>query len=86
MRWATARKGHPISPRFGRDGARALRPSQGDAILAVLVGCDLRRAEVVTLRIEDVQLRADHWVTADLIGKVGGPASAGKVTCPIQSV
>jgi hypothetical protein len=45
--------------------------SRSDAILAVLVGCDLRRAEVVTLRIEDVQLRADHWVTADLIGKVG---------------
>jgi hypothetical protein len=29
---------------------------------SVLLGCGLRRAEIVGPRIEDVQLREDHWV------------------------
>jgi site-specific recombinase XerC len=48
-----------------------LRTHRNKATLAVLVGCGLRRAEIVTLRVEDVQLREDHWVIADLIGKGG---------------
>src|SRR5439155_17005011 len=39
------------------------------AVLAILLGCGLRRAEVVELKISDLQLREDHWVIADLIGK-----------------
>lgn len=39
------------------------------AILAVLIGCGLRRAEVVGLRYDDLQIREEHWVVADLIGK-----------------
>ena len=31
----------------------------------------LRRAEVTTLRLEDLQLREGHWVIADLRGKGG---------------
>jgi site-specific recombinase XerD len=41
------------------------------ALLALLVGCGLRRAEVTALRLEDFQLREGHWVIADLRGKGG---------------
>ena len=38
-------------------------------ILALLIGCGLRRAELVGLGLEDFQVREEHWVIADLIGK-----------------
>jgi site-specific recombinase XerC len=38
------------------------------AILALLIGCDLRLAELVGLGMEDFQVREEHWVIADLIG------------------
>jgi integrase len=55
-----------------------LRTRRNQAILAVLVGCGLRRAEVVTLRVEDIQRREDHWVIADLVGK-GGHMRTGPI-------
>jgi site-specific recombinase XerD len=39
------------------------------AILAVLISCGLRRAELVGLQYDDLQLREEHWVVADLVGK-----------------
>ena len=48
-----------------------LREVRNRAVLAMLIGCGLRRAEIVTVAIEDFQLREDHWVLADLIGKGG---------------
>src|ERR1700683_114222 len=39
------------------------------AILALLIGCGLRRAELVGLRTGDFQVREDHCVIADLVGK-----------------
>ena len=39
------------------------------AILALLLGCGLRRAEVAKLQIRDVQQREEHWALVDLIGK-----------------
>jgi site-specific recombinase XerD len=41
------------------------------AILAVLLGCALRREEVANLTIEHVQQREGRWVLVDLIGKRG---------------
>lgn len=56
------------------------------AILSVLLGCGLRRAELVSVRIENMQIRKDHWVIADLLVK--GPSRArstrgnvGEATC-----
>jgi site-specific recombinase XerD len=47
----------------------SLRGKRDRAILALLIGCGLRRAELVGLGLEDFQLREEHWVIADLIGK-----------------
>ena len=38
-------------------------------MIAVLLGCGLRRAEVAGLTVEDIQQREEHWVIADLVGK-----------------
>ena len=46
-----------------------LRGKRDRAILALLIGCGLRRAELVGLETEDFQIREEHWVIADLIGK-----------------
>ena len=45
------------------------RGKRDRAILALLIGCGLRRAELVGLRTEDLQDREEHCVIADLIGK-----------------
>jgi len=39
------------------------------AILAVLLGCGLRRSESATLTVADVQQRDGRWVIVDLVGK-----------------
>ena len=40
-------------------------------IIALFVGCALRRRELATLNIEDIQLREGRWVIIDLRGKGG---------------
>jgi len=46
-----------------------LRGKRDRAILALLIGCGLRRAELVGLGTGDFQVREERWVIADLIGK-----------------
>jgi site-specific recombinase XerD len=41
------------------------------AILAVLLGCGLRRSEVASLTFAHIQQRDDRWCIVDLIGKHG---------------
>jgi site-specific recombinase XerD len=48
-----------------------LRGRRDRALLAVLVGCGLRRQEAATLSVEHIQLRDARWVIVDLIGKGG---------------
>jgi hypothetical protein len=45
------------------------RRSLDAAIVALLVGCGLRRSELVALEARQLQLREDHWTIVDLIGK-----------------
>ncbi|MBL6982308.1 MAG: tyrosine-type recombinase/integrase [Anaerolineales bacterium] len=39
------------------------------ALLAVLIGCGIRRQELTKLKPEQLQLRDDRWVIANLVGK-----------------
>jgi integrase len=40
-------------------------------MIAMLIGCGLRRGELLALRVDLIQLREEHWVIADLLGKAG---------------
>jgi|SRR5580704_5662152 integrase len=40
-------------------------------MIAMLVGCGLRRGELLALRVDSIQSREEHWVIADLLGKAG---------------
>jgi integrase len=40
-------------------------------MVAMLIGCGLRRAELLALTLESIQEREEHWVIADLVGKGG---------------
>jgi site-specific recombinase XerD len=51
----------PSTPRQLRD----------HVMLAMLIGCGLRRGELLALRLESIQRREEHWVIADLVGKGG---------------
>jgi hypothetical protein len=51
----------PTTPREHRD----------HAMLAVLLGCGLRRGELLALQLGWIQQREEHWVIADLVGKGG---------------
>jgi integrase len=64
--WITAEQGKVLIQSSTPD---TLRGKRDRAILALLLGCGLRRAEIVKVRIEDIQLREEHWVIADLVGK-----------------
>jgi site-specific recombinase XerD len=41
------------------------------ALLAVLLGCGLRRRELAELTLDLLQRREDHWAIVDLVGKGG---------------
>ena len=47
----------------------SLRGKRDRAIVALLIGCGLRRAELVGLGTEDFQVREERCVIADLVGK-----------------
>jgi integrase len=48
-----------------------LKGKRDYAMLALLIGCALRRRELAALTIEDIQMRENRWVIADLRGKGG---------------
>ena len=48
-----------------------LKGKRDYVILALLVGCALRRKELASLYIEEIQMREGRWVIADLLGKGG---------------
>jgi site-specific recombinase XerD len=64
--WLTIDQSRTLLQTSSLETARGKRDR---AILALLVGCGLRRAELVGLRTEDLQIREEHWVIVDLIGK-----------------
>src|SRR5437763_11252197 len=66
--WLTAEQGRALLSKFDRT---ALRGKRDYPMVAVLLGCGLRRAELAAAQLQEVQQREDHWVFADLIGKGG---------------
>ncbi len=66
--WLTAEQGKRLLANVDRDSPRGIR---NYAILAVLIGCGLRRGELLALRVDSIQSREERWVVADLPGKAG---------------
>jgi integrase len=66
--WLTAEQGRSLLCTFDWSIVRGKRDY---AMVAVLLGCGLRRAELAAVQVADLQQREEHWVFADLIGKGG---------------
>ena len=70
------RVGNGLTPAQGkllleRSDTSTLRGKRNHAILAMLIGCGLRRGELLSLAMDSIQVREEHWVIADLKGKAG---------------
>jgi site-specific recombinase XerD len=66
--WLTAEEGR----RFWQSPAPdTLKGKRDRAILAVLLGCGIRRRELADLDFKHLQQRDEHWAIVDLIGKGG---------------
>ena len=46
-----------------------LKGKRDRALLALLIGCGLRRAELLALEVDQIQQREGRWVVPDLVGK-----------------
>ena len=68
--WLTAEQGKRL---LESTGANTLRSKRNRAMLSMLIGCGLRRGELLSLTMKSIQLREEHWVIADLIGKGAYP-------------
>ena len=66
--WLSARQAQTLLNTPDTATTKGLRDR---AILAVLLGCGLRRSEVAALTMEHVQQRDGRWCIVDLIGKHG---------------
>jgi len=66
--WLSAAEGEQLLSGFC---AQTLRDKRDLAIISLLLGCGLRRSEVVALKVSDIQRREDHWAIIDLVGKAG---------------
>lgn len=64
--WLTKQNAQRILNAPDTDKLKGLRDR---AILAVLIGCGLRRAEAAKLTFDHIQQRDGRWVLVDLIGK-----------------
>ena len=53
-------------------------------MIATLVGCGLRRGELLVLRVDSIQSREEHGVTADLLGKAGHIRTVPMPSCVFQ--
>jgi integrase len=66
--WLPPEQGRRLLESATLSTARELRDH---AMVAMLIGCGLRRAELLALSLESIQRREEHWVIADLVGKGG---------------
>jgi len=66
--WLTAAEGEQLLAGFDR---QTLRGKRDAAMVSILLGCGLRRSEIVALKTSDIQRRDDRWAIVDLVGKAG---------------
>jgi len=66
--WLSAEQGSEVLKHARGDSMRAKRDY---AMLAMLFGCGFRRSELVSLELDEIQMRQGHWAAVDLIGKGG---------------
>ncbi|MGI9070005.1 MAG: tyrosine-type recombinase/integrase [Bryobacteraceae bacterium] len=66
--WLTAEQGKRV---LAGIQVSDIRGKRNYAMLALLIGCGLRRGELLALNCKYIQLREEHWVIADLSGKGG---------------
>ena len=66
--WLTRDQAHLLLEKA--DG-ESLRSTRDVAMISILLGCGLRRAELASLSKQDVQIRQGHWVIVDLVGTGG---------------
>ena len=56
---------------YGTDFYEGLRAKRDYAMLATLLGCGLRRSELIELELDEIRTRQEHWAIVDLVGKGG---------------
>jgi integrase len=66
--WLTAEQSYAL---WQAPDPQCLKGKRNRALLALLLACGLRRHEAVSLRLDDLQQREEHWAIVDLLGKGG---------------
>jgi site-specific recombinase XerD len=66
--WLTAEESHAL---WQAPDHQRLKGKRDRALLALLLACGLRRHEAVSLRLDHIQQREEHWAIVDLVGKAG---------------
>jgi site-specific recombinase XerD len=66
--WLTANQGKAL---LGVADLGTVRGKRDYAMLALLLGCGLRRSELVHLMVDHLEQREEHWAIVDLVGKGG---------------
>ena len=66
--WLTLEQSRSLLAKSDGD---SLRNSRDLAMISILLGCGLRRAELSSLQKGDIQIRQGHWAIVDLVGKGG---------------
>jgi integrase len=66
--WLTAKQAQGL---LNAPDAATIKGLRDRAILAVLLGCGLRRSEVAALTFKHIQQRDGRWCIVDLVGKHG---------------
>jgi site-specific recombinase XerD len=67
-KWLTAEEGRRL---LQAPDPETLKGKRDRAILAVLLGCGLRRRELADWNFRHLQRREEHWAVVDLVGKGG---------------